>query len=78
MSYTLSYKRGSFPMSENFESLDQAVLRGQAVVQQYQAYGVSIMKETSLVMSQAEILLGGIDPDQTVIFSSRESGAGSR
>ena len=78
MSYTLSYRRGSFPISENFESLDLAVLRGQAVVQQYQAYSVSIVKEAALIMSEAEILLGGIDPDQTVIFSARESCADKR
>lgn len=78
MSYTLSYRRGSFPISENFENLDLAVLRGQAVVQEHQAHSVSIMKEASLIMSQAEILMGGIDLNQTVAFSSPESSADQR
>lgn len=78
MSYTLFYRRGSFPISENFEDLRLAVLRGKDVAQLHQAYCISIMKEAVPMMSQAEILFDDVDLDQTIIFGTSVSGADKR
>lgn len=60
MSYTLTYRRGSFPMSEQFDELNLAVRRGQEVAQRHEANGISIQQSGRAVMSHAEVLASSI------------------
>ena len=78
MRYTLLYRRGSFPISENFNDLDQAVLRGQAMAREHHASCISVTKEGLTIMSQAELLSTDIDLDQSLTLSPNVTGVGER
>ncbi len=57
MSFTLTYRRGSFPQSEIYSSLFGAMGRASIVLETSGCFGLEIDENGTLLLHQSEIIL---------------------